>query len=154
MPVAIAELPELPVKVEAVADSDGSVDDTWVCCDKCEAWHVLPPGQCAPKDDEQWFCRQLGEGFDCGLKPSKKKRETTPTAAPAKAELPLALAGGENFPPSKRAKKTLAVQRGGIGAPARAKYGEVTSGGVGVRNGPRRHGRSDAPRLGRWMTRR
>jgi hypothetical protein len=68
-----------------------------------------------------------------------------------------------NAPPKRAKKNNAPMQRGGTGAP-RAKYGEVTSGGVGGRMGQlltrscaASHdaiGRSDASRLGRWMTRR
>jgi hypothetical protein len=29
--------------------------DTWVCCDTCDKWRMLPPHISAPEDDE-WFC--------------------------------------------------------------------------------------------------
>ena len=123
-----------PVKPIEAEDSD---EDTWACCDKCEGWFVLPRGQSAPKENEQWFCSSLGK--ECGEKPPKKpKREPkeAPSAAPVVPPAPEAKPTGDGSPPSKRAKKNNgSMQRGGIGAPARAKYGEVRALGLGFARG-------------------
>ena len=111
--------------------------DTWVCCDKCESWHLLPEGLPAPGDNEEWFCTRLGPGYDCGIKPPgakpTKERTTEPPRKRATKEEPPASTGDGETPAPKRPKKEKTpVQRGMGGAPARAKYGEVISVGLGL----------------------
>ena len=120
----IGEKEEIPGKEEEEDDDDSSSEDTWVCCDKCEAWHVLPEGVPAPKGEEQWFCRLLGPGYDCGVKPGGNPGAN---AKAPKHELNIREKDEVSPQPSKRVKKQTAVGPVRGMAPARAKYGEVSS---------------------------
>ncbi|KAJ0651110.1 putative transcription factor & chromatin remodeling CW-Zn family [Helianthus annuus] len=35
------------------------VNEDWVCCDKCEKWRLLPPGQNPSSLPEKWICDML-----------------------------------------------------------------------------------------------
>jgi len=48
--------PATPGNQESSSSSDEESEDTWVCCDECEAWHVLPEGIATPADDVPWLC--------------------------------------------------------------------------------------------------
>jgi len=46
-----------PISEPAPAGAD--TEDNWVCCDKCQAWRLLPPGSKVDSLPEKWDCSML-----------------------------------------------------------------------------------------------